>query len=346
MRQDPPIVEIAWRAGEPLAVALFDDEVRAYHRDGRRAWSYRTSWQLGAFVVARRSGHSIAVSEDQRKLCLVDPRGVESFRMEDEDTGCLDLAISPDAKHVGLLSNAGQITWIKTDTEDVWNFTVDDACSIEVCSEAGLLGVGLHNGYGLFGAGGKPIWERDLPKISVVRSAISTRGDFMVLMASPGCLLMVLDRDGGIRLDDYRRFLPKDLALSEAGCFAAAYGNDDADLAVPFSKPVRLDLYVPRETGHLDFRIAASAMVRCFDLTPDGTLVTMDEEGIVEAWTATEPGDRPAGEAIWSFHTERDALALSALGKDGPALAVLWDDDAGEMRFDYRRVSEFRHGPA
>ena len=345
MRQEPPIVEIAWRAGDPLAIALFDEEVRAYHKDGARAWSYRAPWPLGAFVVARRAGHSIAVSEDERKLALIDPRGTESFRMDDQDTDCLDLAISPDAKHLGLLSNAGQVTWIKTDTEDIWHFTVDDACSIEVCPAAGLLGVGLHNGYSLFGPGGKPIWERDLPKISVVYSAISQRGDFMVLLASPGCRLMVLDRDGGIRLETYQRLLPKGLTLSDAGCFAAAYGRDDADLGVPFSGPVRLDLYAPSETGPLDFRVLASSMVRCFDLAPDGTLITLDPEGIVEAWPRPEPGDPPSGEPIWSFHTDREALAVSARGKDGPAFVVFWDDDAGEMRFDYRDIGQYRHGP-
>ncbi|MFC1800221.1 hypothetical protein ACFL2Z_04865 [Candidatus Eisenbacteria bacterium] len=346
MRQAPPIVEIAWRAGEPIAIALYDDEVRAYHKDGTRAWSYRAPWELSAFVVARRTGHSVVVSEDERKLSLVDPRGVESFRMEDQDTGCLELAISPDAKHVGLLSNAGQVTWIKTDTEDVWNFTVDDACSIEVSSEAGLLGVGLHNGYSLFGAGGKPIWERDLPKMSVVRSAISPRGDFMALMASPGCRLMVLDRDGSIRFEDFRRFLPKDLALSGAGCFAAAYGMDDADLGVPFSEPVRLDLFGPRETGPLDFRTVASARIRCFDLTPDGTLVTLDPDGIVEAWPRPDRGNERSAEALWSFHTDGEALAISARDKDGPVLTVFWDDDTGEMHFDYRDIREYRHGPA
>jgi hypothetical protein len=247
---------------------------------------------------------------------------------------------------VGLLSNAGQVTWFKTDTEDVRHLTVDDACSIEVSSEAGLLGVGLHNGYSLFGPGGKHIWERDLPKMSVVYSAVSRLGDFMVILASPGCRVLVIDRDGSIRLDDYQRLVPKSLALSDAGCFAAAYGRDDADLGVPFAEPVRLDLYAPRETGPLDFRIVASAMVRCFDLTPDGTLVTLDPEGIVEAWPRPEPGDSHTAEPIWSFHTNREALAVSARGKDGPALAVFWDDDAGEMRFDYRDIKDYRHGPA
>jgi hypothetical protein len=344
MRQAPPIVEIAWGKGEPLALALFDDQVIAHRKDGKRAWSYRAPWQLSAFAVAHRTGHCLVVSEDERKISLIDPRGVESFRMEDQDTGCLELAISPDAKDVGLLSNAGQVSWIKTETGDVSNFTVDDACSIEVSSEAGLLGVGLHDGYSLYGAGGKPIWERDLPKMSVVHSAISPRGDFMVLMASPGCRLMVLDRDGGIRFDDYRRFLPKRLALSDAGCFAAAYGMDDAELGLPFSEPVRLDLYAPGEAGPLDYRTFASARVRCFDLTPDGTLITLDPEGIVEAWPRPEPRDERAGEAFWSFHTREEALAVSARGKDGPALAVLWDDDAQEMRFDYRDTGQHRHG--
>jgi hypothetical protein len=338
MRQAPPIVEIAWKEGEPLAIALFDDEVKAYRKDGAQAWAYKAPWRLSAFAVTRQTGHSIVISEDERKVSLLDPEGVESFRMEDEDTGCLEVAISPDAKHIGLLSNAGQVTWIRTDTGDAWNFTVDDACSVEVSAEAELLGVGLHNGYSLFGAGGDLIWARDLPNMSVVHSAISPGGDFTVLVASPGCRLIVLDRAGDICFEDYRQYIPKALSLSEAGCFALAYGMEKAELGVPLSEYVHLELFAPGETGPLDFRPVASQRVQCFSLTADGTLVIFTSDGIVEAWPPTERRGQLESCPLWSFPSGGEALAISAPGKGGPVLTVFWDDDTEEMTFDHRGI--------
>jgi hypothetical protein len=346
MQEPAPIVEIArgridpqTSAGGLLALALFEREVKAYSQTGRELWSYRAPWPLGAFSVAKGSGHSVVISEDERNAALLDPKGTETARFEDE-SGFLELALSYGGERIALLSGSSAVTLMESGGKELWKTPVDGACSVQVSAKAGLVGVGIHNGYALLEESGSLLWIRDLPGLSVVFSAITPDGAYLMLVASPGCRIILLDREADFCYQESRDRIPKALSLSESRCFAVSYGAEDAYLGIPDSDVPDVELFCPLEEAPCTYRPTIAVAARCFSLAADGTLTTFANDGIVEAWPPRIREGHLKGTPLWSYSVGGAPLAVAGLGKDGPALTVSWDEYHRELAFDNRSVRD------
>jgi hypothetical protein len=344
--RQPPLVRIAWNrpdspagtASEPIAVAIYQEAIAAHSKAGSRIWSHRQS-AIPMFSVAALSGRILTLSEDARSIQSIGPDGRVAWLVQESDAEIADFVLSADGGLAVVLFESGEVRAYDPEAKMLWSTFVDEALSLAVSNQAGLVGVGTAEGYVLIDAKGEVVWERQIERCSVILSAIWPEGDRMLIVGVPGCRLAILDRAGDIRFEDYRACLPKGISISPRA-FAVGYGLDDSDFGTPSDEDLSVEVFTVPGQGEGQAESRRVIPARTYDLAPDGTLAVWSAEGRLEVWPTGGPDMGQDREPHWSQTMHRPVLALASRGGSGPIFVVGWDDYAVDLSFDYQRMEK------